>query len=288
MRQNGKAKLVGYCTKDSLYDGAFNYSVGWKAAGMGYIIKTKTGKLIAVDGGNTVDARDFYALLQEYSDGGKIIVDHWILTHPHEDHVCSLIEMCKNEEIFENLTVKNLVYYFPYEFKDRNGCTCHDYISEMRNAVFKLKAKAVEPYNGQVITVDDTEIRFLYVPTDYAQLNNTNHLSLIFTITSEKKLMITGDAYKYSLEKLAEQYKTELKCDILQMPHHFLCDTGYLPFYKYADAQTVLLPTCIAGYKAMNNDPVYSKSENHLVNQFAAENADNVYKAFNGNFEIEL
>ena len=29
------AKLIGYCTKDSLYDGAFDNTVGWKAAGMG-------------------------------------------------------------------------------------------------------------------------------------------------------------------------------------------------------------------------------------------------------------
>ena len=72
------AKLVGYCTKASLYDGEFNSTVGWKAAGMGYIIKTKTGNLIVVDGGNTEDADDFYALLRKYSDGNEIVIDYWI------------------------------------------------------------------------------------------------------------------------------------------------------------------------------------------------------------------
>ena len=286
----GSAKLVGYCTKDSLYDGEFNSKVGWKAAGMGYIVKTASGKLIVVDGGNTADAEDFYELLKQYSDGEKVVVDYWILTHPHGDHINCLIEMTNNSEILSNLTVNKLVYYFPAGFSDSSGNTCQGYIDKMGTVAQRLNASVIEPRNGQWIYLDDIKIQFLYVATDYEQLNNTNQLSLIFRITAEKSVLFTGDAFTPSLQKLAERYEnnTYLKSDILQMPHHFLCDTGYKPFYELVDADAVLLPTCIAGYNAMYNDPSYNASTKHLANDFAAQNASYVYKAFEGNFEIEI
>ena len=112
----GNSLLVGFCTNASLYDGPFNSQVGWRAAGMGYIIKTSDGKLIVIDGGNTEDAYEFYRLLMEYSSGEKITVDYWIITHPHGDHVNCLIAMAATPYIAENIDINNLVYFFPTDF----------------------------------------------------------------------------------------------------------------------------------------------------------------------------
>ena len=198
--------------------------------------------------------------------------------------------MTNNSEILSNLTVNKLVYYFPAGFSDSSGNTCQGYIDKMGTVAQRLNASVIEPRNGQWIYLDDIKIQFLYVATDYEQLNNTNQLSLIFRITAEKSVLFTGDAFTPSLQKLAERYENNpyLKSDILQMPHHFLCDTGYKPFYELVDADAVLLPTCIAGYNAMYNDPSYNASTKHLANDFAAQNASYVYKAFEGNFEIEI
>ena len=282
------AKLVGFCTEDSLYSGPFNSQVGWKAAGMGYIIKTETGKLIVVDGGNTNDAVNFYNLLRRYSDTEHITIDYWILTHPHGDHVNCLIEMSEYNHMVNNIELKNLVYYFPEGFKDKNGNTCVAYKEMIHSVAKKFGANEIEPKTGSTILADDAKIKFLYVPTDYEVLNNTNQLSLIFTVTTEKKIMFTGDAFNHSLTLLANTKKEDLKCDILQMPHHFLCDTGYKPFYEYADAETLLLPTCVSGYDAMKNSDEYKNSTANKANQFAESNAKYVYKAFDGNFEIDI
>ena len=207
------------------------------------------------------------------------------MTHPHGDHVNCLIEMCNNENISKGLSIKNLVYYFPEDFQDGALKSWNDAMDKIAQ---QMGAKKTVVRKGKMMMVDDVKIKFYYVPTDYASLSNINQLSLIFTIESEKKVMFTGDAFEHSLKKLAEENTTGLKCDVLQMPHHFLCDTGYQEFYEYVNAETVLLPTCIAGYRAMYNDPSYMNSKKHLANKWAEDNADTVYKAFEGNFVFEI
>lgn len=49
---------------------------------MGYIIKTKQNKIIAIDGGTIEDTENWIEHVQRL--GGK--VDAWFITHPHKDH----------------------------------------------------------------------------------------------------------------------------------------------------------------------------------------------------------
>lgn len=283
--QNKDALLIGYCTEGSLYDGAFNSSVGWYAAGMGYIIKTSDGKLIAIDGGNTEDAEGFYNLLREYSNTEKVTVDYWILTHPHGDHVNSLLTISRTPELANNLVIKNLVYHFPTDWNDSSSKT---YNAHMTNIAAQFGANVINPTEGQVINVGTAKVTFLYVAANYKSYTTANKISLIFTVESNKKIMFTGDIYNEGLQYAYNKYGENLKCDILQMPHHFLCDTGYQPFYEAADASAIMLPTCIAGYIAMYNDSSYKDSAKHKANDWAAQNADTVYRAFDGTFEIVI
>ena len=46
-------------TRASLYDGPFDSKVGWSAAGMGYVVFTENGKIIAIDGGYGDDAERY-------------------------------------------------------------------------------------------------------------------------------------------------------------------------------------------------------------------------------------
>ncbi len=280
-----KPVLVSYCTAGSLYDGEFNSSVGWFAAGMGYIVRTETGKIIVVDGGNSDDAIEFYMLLKEYCLTENVVVDYWIFTHPHGDHVNCFISMCQNSEIMDNLVVKNLVYYFPSDYKDSS---CGAYKNTIEGYAREFGANVITPSKGLVIDVDGTKIDFLYVPTGYASFTSGNQLSLIFSIQANKKIMFTGDSFVDGLTTVTNEYGSALKSDILQMPHHFLCDTGYKPFYEAVNASEVVLPTCIAGYNAMYNDASYKNSTKHKANDFAAQNADKVYKAFDGTVAIEI
>ncbi len=277
-------KLIGYSTKDSMYDGDFDSIVGWKAAGMGYVIKTDNGKTIVVDGGDRLDADPFYNLLLNNSENGKVNVDYWIITHPHGDHYYCLLEMSKRKNVFDNVTVKNIVYMFPEDFCDKNGNTCKADIENMELVKKLMGADEVTPNTEEPILIDGVRVDFLFVPKDCTDIDNANGLSLIFTVEADKRIMFTGDAFVPSLKNVSERYRKLLKSDILQMPHHALCDTGYLDFFKYVDAHTVMLPTCIAGYRAMRDNDEYKRS--NLANKFAEDNAHTVYKAFEGAFEI--
>ena len=73
------------------------------------------------------------------------------------------------------------------------------------------------------------------------------------------------------------------------MPHHFLCDTGYKAFYDYVGADTLLLPTCIAGYEAMTNEnSEYRNDTEFKLHKNVLNKAKSVYKSFDGNFKIKI
>ena len=71
-------KLIQYRTNASLYDGEFGGSSGWPAAGMGYIIVSKNGKIIVIDGGYGDDAEEMLSLLRKNSKFEIPHVDLWM------------------------------------------------------------------------------------------------------------------------------------------------------------------------------------------------------------------
>lgn len=285
-------KLIQYCTKESLYDGAFNGKVGWHAAGMGYILVTENGKLIVIDGGCPNDTEDFLALLEKNADGEKPTVEMWIITHPHGDHDGVLNTISKDPELLARVEIKEIVYYFPDEFYDKNGNYTNIAANEnMKKTLALTGAKAHQPELDEKITIDGMEFNFLYHTYDCKIINglvNCNVCSLIFTVQAKnKKIIFTGDANTRNLQVVSWLYRGKLRCDILQMPHHALCDTGLLEFYKEVNAETVLEPTCIAGDRAMHSE-LYCNTECARWNEWAELNAKTVHKTFEGTIEIAL
>jgi len=278
-------KLIQYATKASAYDGAFDSRVGWAAAGMGYVIRTENGHLIVVDGGHPEDAEAFTELLEANADG-KPVVDLWVITHPHGDHYGALLEICSREELAARIEVKTLVYDFPEEFRDARGNGIGYVYPHMEKILAVTGAEAVRPEVDEIMETDGMRLHFLYTPTDCSILNNPNQLSLIFAAQGGgKKIMFTGDAYHRNMQIVVWRYPNGLKSDILQLPHHGLCDTGNPEFYKTVDAKTVLIPISVAGDRTMRSD-MYGDAP--AVNRSAEDNADAVYKAFEGTIEIEL
>lgn len=277
------AKLIQYCTHASHYDGAFDSKVGWAAAGMGYLIVTDSGRLIVIDGGFAEDVPDLLALMREHTGAQTPTVDLWIITHPHGDHYFALRELAKTPEA---VSVKTLMYHFPAEFRDRNGNGCLGAIRDMEQIAAAFGAEVKLPLVDEHIDAGGLDLHVLYTPTDCSILNNPNQLSLIFTVQGpQKKLMITGDAYSRNMQIAVWRYDKALKADILQLPHHGLCDTGNMDFYRRVDAKTVLIPISVAGARTMASD-MYGDSPK--INRFAEENAETVHRAFEGTVTIEM
>ena len=284
-------KLIQYCTKDSFYDGAFDSTVGWHAAGMGYILVTENGKLIVIDGGKPCDAEDFLALLEKYADGKRPVVELWIMTHPHSDHFGVLHSICHTPALLARVEIRTLLYRFPEDFVEQNGKASNIEANRMMTELAALcGADTHAPELDEKMTVDGMEFHFLYYPYDCRIINyafNCNASSLIFTVQAKnKKVMFTGDAVSRNLQAVTWIYRKKLKCDILQMPHHALCDTGLLNFYREVDAKILLEPTCIAGDRAMHT--AYVGKSHAPDNAWAEENAEQIYRTFEGTVEIPL
>ena len=280
-------KLIQFATAASSYDGAFDSVVGWAAAGMGYILVTEHGHLTVIDGGHPEDAEPLLSLLERCA-GGMPTVDYWILTHPHLDHYGALLAVCERPDLVSRIRIRHLVYHFPREFRDRNGRGTDAVFPQMEGIVRTACADVILPVPGQHLYSDTADIHMLSSPTDCSALDNPNQLSLIFTVqlqTSGKKILFTGDAYARNLCAVLEQFPDALKSDILQMPHHGLCDTGHAAFYEAVGADTLLIPISRAGDRTMHSD-LYGTAP--AVNLAAEARASRVYKAYNGNAELIL
>ena len=287
-------KLIQYRTNASLYDGAFDSISGWPAAGMGYVIVSENGRLIVIDGGYGDDAGNILELLEQNSENDVVQVDLWIVTHPHYDHYGALRELAENPKLKERINVGKIVYRFPLEFvgKDGKPRNLESACAKMALIASIFGAEEHIPERGERIVIDGVEIEFLYVPDDCSILNtgggNANLCSLIFTVKGGgQKVMFTGDAYGRTMQMTAWRYKGSLACDVLQMPHHGLCDAYNAEFYREVNAKTLLIPISAAGYRAMHGD-LYADREGRNCNLGAENNAERVYKAFDGTVEIEI
>ena len=282
-------KLIQFCTSASLYDGAFDSVAGWSAAGMGYVIVTKNNRFIVIDGGHGADAPALLDLLEKYAGNKKPCVEFWILTHSHLDHYGALQNISEDPELRARVDVKNLCYYFPANFRDKGKRLCNlEALDDMRRIAILLDAFRCTPDSDKKFSFDGIDIHFLYVPRDCSLIDgsyNSNACSVIFTAQAEnKKIMFTGDAVPRTLLWTANTYEGQLNCDILQMPHHALCDTGEINFYREVNAKAVLLPISVAGDRSMKE--IYF--EQNEANRWAQENADQIFKAFDGTVEINI
>lgn len=282
-------KLIQYSTETSQYNGPFGPKAGWAAAGMGYIVKTDNGKLVVIDGGWEEDAEGFVRALEINADGKKPIVDAWIITHPHEDHYYALRKIAKDPALCARLEIKQIIYDYRVDSLSNEPT---DYVKEgerdMEYILSQTSAKAYLPSVGEELRIDTLKITFLFTPNGEKNLPNANFMSLIFIIEDEKsgkRCMFTGDAAPRTMQAALDGYKGSLACNALQLPHHGLCDTGHLEFYKAVNADMVLIPTCIAGDACMRTD-LYGGAPQ--VNLWAENNAKKVYKAFEGTQTIEL
>ena len=82
----------------------------------GYIIQSRNGELIIVDGGLDIDYEFVLDYINKYGNG---VVNHWYITHPHGDHIGALLKLLDsdNEVVIENLyySFNELEWYKEYD-----------------------------------------------------------------------------------------------------------------------------------------------------------------------------
>lgn len=79
---------------------------------MSYILRTKSGKLAVIDGGNHLDTDYLLEFLRSISQG-KPVVEAWFLTHAHSDHVDAFLDI--QREHAGEVDIRHVYYRFPDE-----------------------------------------------------------------------------------------------------------------------------------------------------------------------------
>lgn len=188
----------------------------------GYVIRSKNGELILVDGGRKIDAEIVYNYINKFGNG---TVKYWYITHLHEDHIGALIELLNNENY--NINIENLCYAVNdkewYISKNQRGL---DYELAFFNSLENSKIKnRIECKKGQIIESDNLKCEIIRITNP--DLKNTdigNDCSMVFKFTAtdvNKDMIFLGDAFvRTSEELLKEDCINKLPSYAVQMAHH--------------------------------------------------------------------
>lgn len=183
---------------------------------MGYAIKTKSGKIIIIDGGTKEDAPQ----LERYISENNNKVDCWFITHPHIDHAGAFEVISQNpniniEKIYMSINSKE--WYLQNEPSRNEDIEAFFPVIEQEN----IKQKIVEPQVNDTIKIDNVTAKILGIKNPEITTNAINNSSMVIQFkVNQKKILFLGDTGVESSEKIIKNQGKNLKSDIVQMAHH--------------------------------------------------------------------
>lgn len=216
--------------------------------GLCLLYRLADGSFVIVDGGHTQDAavsaNDIISAMREQSkdyakSDSDIRIAAWIITHPHSDHFGTLVKgygqftKFKVERVFGNFWDEGTFDAFQ-SAKDSFAPGKYTTYSQTPGIAAKLGAEYIVPHVGQAWWIGGTKFEFLYTLESFLPRSTPtfNTSSLIFrTVTTDAsgkdyKVMVTGDGTGYTMQIIADTFKNELKCDVVQLAHHGSITSG--------------------------------------------------------------
>ncbi len=197
---------------------------------MCYCIKTPTDKLIVIDGGYPHDLPNLMTMISSHN----YKVDHWFLTHFHEDHCTALIE-CLNKEDVE---IENLYFNLPTEadIKTMSEDKDHYVVKALSEALDANRSKVkniIKVSKGGIYPIDEyATFRCLNDPWITKNDNFGNNSGVMYTMHTKGETVLflgdMGDRGDYYLEDLWVRKEVE-ESTIIQMAHH--CQHGVTDYF---------------------------------------------------------
>lgn len=185
-----------------------------------FLITTKNGNLIMIDGGTADDEAHLKEIL--LSKGGH--VSAWLITHPHSDHVGALTKLLTEDPA--GITIDSIYYnYAPIEWYFANEEYRAQMVADNLAALSTLSPSVNHPNikKGEVIQVDDVRITVMNEPYLF-QTNAINNSSVAYRVEMDgKRILFLGDMGVPAGNSFLNEYKDDLgalRADIVQMAHH--------------------------------------------------------------------
>lgn len=253
--------------------------------GLSYVLRLSDNRFVVIDGGNLVDeeADALYKCLTDQSQFEVPVIAAWIMTHPHSDHFYCFFPFMEHhgkdviiEKFFYNFpNAEDFVHYpnLAKECKKIPNCTGGDVIKKFLNVVSELSVPVYTAHTGQRYQVGDMLLEFLATMDDSIHCSkNINASSLIFTAKIAGQTILFGGDGSFGDTRLPERYGSELKADILQIPHHgFGCgsDQEQIKGYQFIAPRVCLLPASHS--EAYTSFTTYREGTNYLMTRLGVE-----------------
>ncbi len=193
-----------------------------------FLIRTRGGKLIVIDGGHEEDAEHVVRCLEALSPGKIPTVSAWFFSHLHEDHYGVYKKLCEIPELASRVRVENFYHHLlPEEFYTTLSKEANPALKSPLDALLSsdrtlgAALHKVEP--GDKIAVDEMEFEVLHTPRmEDAQKMNMNDSSVIYRLCVDRKqsILFLGDAEWVCSNDLLENFAPKLKSDVVQVGHH--------------------------------------------------------------------
>ena len=184
---------------------------------MSYVIQSSGGKLIVIDGGNTVDG----PYLKGFIAGRGNRVEHWFITHPHADHVGALTWILSNQGALEINEID--ASFPPLDWIEKNyDPNAAGGFQGFTNALADVGINYTDLTVGGIFDVNEIHIEILALENTNITHNAANNSSLLMRVSDpSKSILFTGDLGPLGGDKIvATVDHRKLKADYVQMPHH--------------------------------------------------------------------
>ncbi len=206
---------------------------------MSYVIRTTGGKVIVIDGGMPGDApylKGFLAAL-----GNR--VDHWIISHMHDDHFGALRAILaqpgdlKIGRIYSSTLDDEWTKQYGSEGEYKSWI-------EFKQALRNAGKRIIELRLGGRMNIDGVNFEVLGVANPEIHPNAINNSSLVLRVwDASKSILFLGDLGPEGGRKLLQsKYRDRLDCDYVQMAHHGQNGVE-LDVYQAASPRFCLWPT---------------------------------------------
>lgn len=194
------------------------------------VFKTRTGKLIVVDGGHDDhrDAEHVIRCLESISGGEKPVVAAWLFSHLHADHYGVYAQIYEDPALAKRISVQHVYAYLLSEeqYKAIPGvCEQELSVRQMILNCSSLGAQYHQVKRNQQICVDDLMLEVLRIPEPESvqpgQMN-LNDTSVVYKVHVDGKqtILLPGDGEWITDRDLKKLPDEVLKSDVVQVAHH--------------------------------------------------------------------
>lgn len=195
--------------------------------GMCLMIQCPDYSFFIVDSGHYLQFNDndrIYKFMRERTpEGQKVVVNGWLLTHAHTDHVSKFIDFLEYncydtviEGIYSNL--------LPCDYPNHTWSNEEVELSEkLFSLMERLDIPQYKLHSGQRFYVRNLSFDVLGTHEDIYPdfIEDYNDSSCVVMLEVDgSKVLIPGDASVLASKRLEERYGKSLKCDVVQVSHH--------------------------------------------------------------------